>query len=255
VKHLVELHGGAVRVENREGGGAKFTIALLMAIVCSLAGCTRAPAPPPQSASSSGPLKIERDTSPAGPVTAQPQLTASGGGVILSWQASDAGDTALMFAERTDTGWSPAKTVVSRRDLFANWADLPSVMRMSTGRSGCSLAEGNGLGGRGLRPAESRRRAMNGRTWSAPFSPHHDGNEERTRLCIAVRRLPGGALGLVWLDGRAKKEIGLRTATFDRDWEAAIRRRDRHAGVRLLPHGGCRHRVRAHRRLPRSHRR
>ena len=35
VKHLVELHGGAVRVENREGGGAKFTIALLMAIVCS----------------------------------------------------------------------------------------------------------------------------------------------------------------------------------------------------------------------------
>ena len=99
-----------------------------MAIVCSLAGCTRAPAPPPPSASSSGPLKIERDTSPAGPVTAQPQLTASGGGVILSWQASDAGDTALMFAERTDTGWSPAKTVVSRRDLFANWADLPSVM-------------------------------------------------------------------------------------------------------------------------------
>src|SRR5204863_7844813 len=92
VKHLVELHGGGVRVENREGGGAKFTIALLMAIVCSLAGCTRAPAPPPQPVSSSGPLKIERDTSPAGPVTAQPQLTASGGGVILSWQASDAGD-------------------------------------------------------------------------------------------------------------------------------------------------------------------
>ena len=28
VKHLVELHGGDVRVENREGGGARFTIAL-----------------------------------------------------------------------------------------------------------------------------------------------------------------------------------------------------------------------------------
>src|SRR6185295_15348032 len=41
VKHLVELHGGTVRVENRPAGGARFTIALLMAIVCSLAGCTR----------------------------------------------------------------------------------------------------------------------------------------------------------------------------------------------------------------------
>src|SRR4029077_9496607 len=41
VKHLVELHGGAVRVENREGGGARFTIALLLAAVCALAGCTK----------------------------------------------------------------------------------------------------------------------------------------------------------------------------------------------------------------------
>jgi signal transduction histidine kinase len=169
VKHLIELHGGAVRVENREGGGAKFTIALLMAIVCSLAGCTRAPAPPPRSAASFGPLKIERDTSPAGPVTAQPQLTASGGGVILSWQASEAGDTALTFAERTDTGWSPAKTVVSRRDLFANWADLPSVMRMSTGvlvahwlKETDSAAEAYDL--------QIATSSDDGRTWSAPRS-------------------------------------------------------------------------------------
>jgi len=28
VKHLVELHGGNVRAENRPEGGAKFTIAL-----------------------------------------------------------------------------------------------------------------------------------------------------------------------------------------------------------------------------------
>jgi len=217
VKHLVELHGGAVRVENREGGGAKFTIALLMAIVCSLAGCTRAPAPPPKSVSSSGPLKIERDTSPAGPVTAQPQLTASGGGVILSWQASDAGDTALTFAERTDTGWSPAKTVVSRRDLFANWADVPSVMRMSTGalvahwlKETDSAAEAYDL--------QIATSSDDGRTWSAPFSPHHDGTKSEHGFA-SLFEAPGGTLGLVWLDGRAQKEIGLRTATFDRNWE------------------------------------
>jgi Histidine kinase-, DNA gyrase B-, and HSP90-like ATPase len=216
VKHLVELHGGAVRVENREGGGAKFTIALLMAIVCSLTGCTRAPAPPPKSVSSSGPLKIERDTSPAGPVTAQPQLTTSGGSLVLSWQASAAGDTTLMFAERTDTGWSPAKTVVSRRDLFANWADLPSVMRMSTGvliahwlKETDSAAEAYDL--------QIATSSDDGRTWSAPFSPHHDGTKSEHGFA-SLFEAPGGSLGLVWLDGRSKKEVGLRTATFDRSW-------------------------------------
>ena len=214
VKHLIELHGGAVRVENREGVGAKFTIALLMTIVCALAGCTRAPAPPPQSAS--GPLKIERDTSPAGPATAQPQLTASGGRVILSWQASNAGDTTLTFAERTDTGWSALKPVVSRRDLFTNWADLPSVMRMSTGvlvahwlQETDSAAEAYDL-----RMATS---SDDGRTWSAPFSPHHDGTKSEHGFA-SLFEAPGGSLGLVWLDGRSMKQIGLRTATFDRDW-------------------------------------
>jgi anti-sigma regulatory factor (Ser/Thr protein kinase) len=216
VKHLVELHGGAVRVENREAGGAKFTIALLITIVCSLAGCTTAPAPPPRSVSSSGPLKIERDTSPAGPVTAQPQLTASGGSLVLSWQASVAGDTTLTFAERTDTGWSPAKTVVSRRDLYANWADLPSVMRLSTGvlvahwlKETDSAAEAYDL--------QIATSSDDGRTWSAPFSPHHDGTKSEHGFA-SLFEAPGGLLGLVWLDGRSKKEVGLRTATFDRSW-------------------------------------
>ena len=57
-----------------------------------------------------------------------------------------------------------------------------------------------------------------GRTWSAPFSPHHDGTKSEHGFA-SLFEAPGGALGLVWLDGRAKKEIGLRTATFDRDWK------------------------------------
>jgi anti-sigma regulatory factor (Ser/Thr protein kinase) len=214
VKHLIELHGGAVRVENLESGGAKFTIALLVAIVCSLAGCTRTPARPPLSAS--GPLKIEHETSPAGPVTAQPQLTASGGSVILSWQASVAGDTTLTYAERTDTGWSAPKPVISRRDLFANWADLPSVMRLSTGV----------LVAHWLRETDSAAEAYDlmmatskdgGTTWSAPFSPHHDGTKSEHGFA-SLFEAPGGMLGLVWLDGRSMKATGLRTATFDRDW-------------------------------------
>src|SRR5439155_18821982 len=72
VKHLIELHGGTVRVENRPGGGAKFTIAL-MAIACLIAGCSTPKAP---LASATVPLGVKEDASPAGPSSAEPQLTA-----------------------------------------------------------------------------------------------------------------------------------------------------------------------------------
>jgi anti-sigma regulatory factor (Ser/Thr protein kinase) len=214
VKHLVELHGGAVRVENREGGGARFTIALLLAVVCALAGCTKSSAPPPPTAS--GPLKIERDRSPAGPATAQPQLTAAAGSVVLSWLASVAGATTLTFSERTDTGWSAPLPVVSGRDLFTNWADLPSVMRMSNGDLVAHWMQDTDPAAEAydLRLATS---SDGGRTWSAPFSPHHDGTKSEHGFASLFEG-PGGSFGLVWLDGRSMKETGLRTAMFDRDW-------------------------------------
>ena len=214
VKHLVELHGGAVRVENRDGGGARFTIALLLAVVCLLAGCTRSSAPPPPTAS--GPLKIERDRSPAGPATAQPQLTAAGGSVVLSWLASVAGATTLTFAERTDTGWSTPLPVVSGRDLFANWADLPSVMRMSNGDLVAHWMQDTDPAAEAydLRLATS---GDGGRTWSAPFSPHHDGTKSEHGFA-SLFEAPGGSFGVVWLDGRSMKETGLRTAMFNNDW-------------------------------------
>jgi len=214
VKHLVELHGGAVRVENREGGGAKFTIALLLAIVCSLGACTRSSAPPPPM--SSGPLKIDRDNSPAGPATAQPQLTAAGGSVVLSWLANIAGATTLTFSERSDAGWSAPLPVVSGRDLFVNWADLPSVMRMSNGGLVAHWMQDTDPAAEAydLRLATS---SDGGRTWSQPFSPHHDGTKSEHGFA-SLFEAPGGLLGLVWLDGRSMKETGLRTAMFDRDW-------------------------------------
>jgi two-component system, OmpR family, phosphate regulon sensor histidine kinase PhoR len=214
VKHLVELHGGAVRVENREGGGAKFTIALLIAFVCFFAGCTRASAP--RTSTSSGPLKIERDSSPAGPATAQPQLTAAGGSVVLSWLASVAGATTLTFSERRDAGWSAPLPVVSGRDLFANWADLPSVMRMSNGELVAHWMQDTDPAAEAydLRLATS---SDGGRSWSAPFSPHHDGTKSEHGFA-SLFEAPGGSLGLVWLDGRSMKETGLRTAMFDSDW-------------------------------------
>ena len=77
-----------------------------------------------------------------------------------------------------------------------------------------------------------------GRTWSAPFSPHHDG----TRMQHGFASLfdTGAGLGVIWLDGRAMTpgarpdaeatgDMGLRAAHFDRAWkqlsEEAVDRR------------------------------
>jgi hypothetical protein len=178
--------------------------------VSKTARAAEEPAPAP------GPLKIEKDRSPAGQASAQPRLTATGGNVVLSWLASVAGDTTLTFSERTDTGWSAPLPVVSKRDLFTNWADLPSVMRMSNGtlvahwlKETDSAAEAYDL--------QLATSSDHGRTWSAPFSPHHDGTKSEHGFA-SLFEAPGGTLGLVWLDGRSKKEVGLRTATFDDHW-------------------------------------
>jgi hypothetical protein len=56
-----------------------------------------------------------------------------------------------------------------------------------------------------------------GRTWSAPYSPHHDGTKSEHGFA-SLFEASGGSLGLVWLDGRSMKETGLRTAMFDREW-------------------------------------
>jgi hypothetical protein len=71
--------------------------------------------------------------SPAGPNSAQPQLTVSSRGVLLSWIERDGEKSALRFAERTTTGWTAARTVASGSDWFVNWADVPSVLRLSDG--------------------------------------------------------------------------------------------------------------------------
>src|SRR5687767_1239502 len=69
--------------------------------------------------------------SPAGPNSAQPQLTVSSRGVLLSWIERTGEVANLKFAERTKDGWSAARTVSSGRDWFVNWADVPSVLRLS----------------------------------------------------------------------------------------------------------------------------
>jgi len=156
--------------------------------------------------------------------SAQPQLSVQTDRLLMSWVEILNADATLKVAERTATGWSEARRVASGRDWFVNWADVPSVVR---------LADGS-LAAHWLKESASSQYAYDvrlsfskddGRTWSQPASPHHDGTPTEHGF-VSLFPAPGSAgLGLVWLDGREMKapkpdeepsgSMGLRAAVFD----------------------------------------
>jgi hypothetical protein len=211
-----------------------FAVLAALAFLLLLGACRRATPPMP---SAEWTIRLETLASPAGDATAQPQLTASSGGVILSWLENTSSQTALRFSERTDAGWSEPRLVAFGDNFFANYADVPSVIRLADGTLVAHWLQVNGPSSSGydLRLARS---TDEGRTWSAPFSPHHDGTKMQHGFASLFET--GGGLGVIWLDGRAMTpgagpdaegtgEMGLRAAHFDRAWkqlsEEAVDRR------------------------------
>jgi hypothetical protein len=167
--------------------------------------------------------------SPAPAGAAQPQLTVSSRGVLLSW-IERAGKTAtLKFAERTASGWTPAKTAGSGDDWFVNWADVPSVLRLADGTLAAHWLQKSGADtyAYDIRLAYSK---DDGKSWSKSFIPHTDGTKTEHGFASLVQ-MPGAGLGLVFLDGRAMKPGGhdmaghdagamsLRFASFDKAWK------------------------------------
>src|SRR5881409_3118039 len=71
-------------------------------------------------------LEVVPVTSPAAANSAQPQLSALGSRVVLSWLERSGDNASLRFSDRTDTGWSEPRTVASGTNWFVNWADVPS---------------------------------------------------------------------------------------------------------------------------------
>jgi hypothetical protein len=55
-----------------------------------------------------------------------------------------------------------------------------------------------------------------GKTWSAPTSPHHDGTPTEHGFA-SLYPVHDGGLGMVWLDGRAGETMSIRSATFSSD--------------------------------------
>ncbi|HWI19108.1 MAG TPA: sialidase family protein, partial [Vicinamibacterales bacterium] len=139
---------------------------------------------------------------PAAANSAQPQLSVSKHGVLLSW-IERAGDLAtLKFSERTATGWSAPRTIASGRNWFVNWADVPSAVRLPSGAIVAHWLQKSAAStyAYDVRLSYS---TDDGKTWSPSFTPHHDGTTTEHGFASIVPIADG--FGLVWLDGRNMK--------------------------------------------------
>jgi len=165
-----------------------------------------------------------------GPNGAQPQLTASPSGAVLSWVEQVGKTSTLKFSERTAGRWSAPRRVTSGDDWFISWADVPSVIRLSNGTLVAQWQQKSHpfFEAYNLRLAYSKDA---GATWSKSFLPHHDGTTTQHGFA-SMFEIPGnGGLGLVWLDGRETAEgttapdggaMALRYAAFDGAWKQTV---------------------------------
>lgn len=140
------------------------------------------------------------------------------GSVWMSWyETSKDATTTLKIARFADNQWGPAQTVVTRSDLFLNWADVAAVSQISPASIAVHWLERNGD-----KPyAYDVRLVMStdgGNTFTEPRTPHDDATASEHGFVSHVATANG--VGLVWLDGRDTATLGtmqLRYAEFAHD--------------------------------------
>ena len=168
--------------------------------------------------------------SPANANSAQPQMTVSPRGILLSWVEREGARATLKVTERTANGWSSVTTAAAGDNWFVNWADVPSVLRLDDGTLVAHWLEKSGTETYAY-DVRLARSTDDGRTWSASFTPHHDGTK-REHGFASLFQMPGAGLGLIWLDGRGmgtaeghdahdatEGAMSVRYGTFDRAWK------------------------------------
>lgn len=181
------------------------------------------------SAGANWPLHVTTISSPAAPNSAQPQLSTLGDRVVLGWVERAGATATLRFSDRTDSGWTEARTVATGANWFVNWADVPSVIPLQHESMAAHWLQksADSTYAYDVRLAFSRDR---GRTWSASVTPHHDGTKTEHGFA-SLFPMPGQGLGVAWLDGRQMKEgthdgmdagnMNLRSALFAPDGNQA----------------------------------
>jgi len=178
-------------------------------------------------------VRVDQTSAPVGTNSTEPRLSVSAKGVLLSWIERDGTKASLKFAERSaasKTGWTGETTVASGTDWFVNWADVPSVVRLNDTTIVAHWLQKNSKSPSTAYDVRVSRSTDNGKTWSAPVTPHGDGTASEHGF---VSMFPSGSgVGLVWLDGRASAghahaagaampagAMALRFTSFDAAWK------------------------------------
>ncbi|MCC7053418.1 MAG: hypothetical protein IT355_09125 [Gemmatimonadaceae bacterium] len=136
---------------------------------------------------------------------AEPFVSPAGGdSVLLSWleRGPDSVTVAMRLAVLDAAGhWSAPQDVIRASDLFVNWADFPSVVRLPGGRLLAHWLQRNGTGkySYDVRLASS---GDGGVTWSAPTIPHDPGVPAEHGFVTLLARADSSA-DVLFLNGSA----------------------------------------------------
>ncbi len=136
--------------------------------------------------------------------------------VVLSWMERNDEGISLRFSPYDQGVWRPAVVAVEDDAMFVNWADLPAVTPVASGKL---LAHWLSY----VADATYAYQVLTvfsddgGASWSGPVSPHTDGTP--TEHGFVSTYAADGGTGLVWLDGRDTPDAAmtLRTATLASD--------------------------------------
>jgi hypothetical protein len=159
---------------------------------------------------------------PAPPGSNTPSITRAGDALLLSWTERRADSSfAIRVAARRNGTWDSARTISDARPYFVNWADFPSMTVLHDGAWAAHWLERDGAGkyAYGIRVVRS---LDQGRTWTAPLTPHTDGLPAEHGFVSLWADGPHG-LGLAYLDGRKSAmadsvhEMTVRTVVVDGD--------------------------------------
>ena len=162
-------------------------------LICAiLAACAESDAP--------SPFEPQATPVPAAVPARGPRISGDESiGLALTWMEPGDGHTTLQYSSYLDGGWSAPTRVADVEDMFVNWADMPSVLPLGSGR----------LAAHWLQKSADRTYAYDvmvvhsgddGKSWSAPMRPHSDGTP--TEHGFVSMFGSGKHTGLIWLDGR-----------------------------------------------------